>query len=141
MDDFEDNNPFAGSDRTSSIDTFSNDDPQENENRPDEDVTGIEESYASTSARRQSTPRAYTSKVEQVLSEDPEAAIAIIDAGKMHEGNSRGFIAYTIRIGNITVRRRYSEFESLRNTLTRLFPTLIVPPIPEKHSMCTLFCS
>jgi hypothetical protein len=33
------------------------------------------------------------------------------------------------------VRRRYSEFASLRDALTRLHPTLIVPPIPEKHTM------
>ena len=33
------------------------------------------------------------------------------------------------------VRRRYSEFASLRATLVNLHPTLIIPPIPEKHSM------
>lgn len=60
--------------------------------------------------------------------------IEIIEANKNHEGTSRGFITYTIRVGDVAVRRRYSEFESLRTTLTRMFPTLIVPPIPEKHS-------
>lgn len=33
------------------------------------------------------------------------------------------------------VRRRYSEFSSLRAALVNLHPTLIIPPIPEKHSM------
>lgn len=33
------------------------------------------------------------------------------------------------------MRRRYSEFASLRQTLVNLHPTLVVPPIPEKHSM------
>jgi hypothetical protein len=33
------------------------------------------------------------------------------------------------------VRRRYSEFASLRDALARLHPTLIIPPIPEKHTM------
>jgi hypothetical protein len=33
------------------------------------------------------------------------------------------------------VRRRYSEFASLRQTLVNLHPTLVVPPIPEKHTM------
>lgn len=37
----------------------------------------------------------------------------------------------------MTLRRRYSEFASFREALVRLFPTLIIPPIPEKHSMCT----
>lgn len=36
---------------------------------------------------------------------------------------------------DLEVRRRYSEFASLRDALTRLHPTLIVPPIPEKHTM------
>jgi hypothetical protein len=36
---------------------------------------------------------------------------------------------------DLQVRRRYSEFASLRQTLVNLHPTLIVPPIPEKHSM------
>lgn len=33
------------------------------------------------------------------------------------------------------MRRRYSEFSSLRATLINLHPTLIIPPIPEKHTM------
>jgi hypothetical protein len=36
---------------------------------------------------------------------------------------------------DLEVRRRYSEFASLRDALTRLHPTLIIPPIPEKHTM------
>ena len=32
------------------------------------------------------------------------------------------------------MRRRYSDFDRLRDTLVRLHPTLIIPPIPEKHS-------
>lgn len=35
----------------------------------------------------------------------------------------------------LEVRRRYSEFASLRNALVNLHPTLIIPPIPEKHTM------
>lgn len=33
------------------------------------------------------------------------------------------------------MRRRYSEFESLRKNLSLLHPCLIVPPIPEKHQV------
>lgn len=32
-------------------------------------------------------------------------------------------------------RRRYSEFESLRNALVKLYPVFIVPPIPSKQSL------
>lgn len=30
---------------------------------------------------------------------------------------------------------RYSEFESLRSSLVKLYPTLIVPPIPSKQTI------
>ena len=33
------------------------------------------------------------------------------------------------------VQHRYSEFESLRNNLVRLYPTLIIPPIPSKQTL------
>lgn len=37
----------------------------------------------------------------------------------------------------IIVKRRYSEFKSLRDNLVKIFPTIIVPPIPEKHTLFT----
>lgn len=37
----------------------------------------------------------------------------------------------------IIVKRRYSEFKSLRDNLIRLFPTVVMPPIPEKHTLLT----
>ncbi|KAF7721454.1 Sorting nexin, cytoplasm-to-vacuole targeting pathway/endosomal sorting [Apophysomyces ossiformis] len=36
---------------------------------------------------------------------------------------------------DIELKRRYSDFESLRLLLTRLYPIAIVPPIPDKHSL------
>ncbi|OJJ82933.1 PX and BAR domain-containing protein [Aspergillus glaucus CBS 516.65] len=76
----------------------------------------------------------YDSRIEQILHENPEMPILITDAGKNHEGGG-SFIVYTIRTGDLEVRRRYSEFSSLRQMLVNLHPTLIVPPIPEKHTM------
>ncbi|CRG83397.1 ubiquitin carboxyl-terminal hydrolase 4/11/15 [Talaromyces islandicus] len=76
----------------------------------------------------------YDSRIEQILYENPELPILITDAGKNHEGGG-GYIVYTIRTGDLEVRRRYSEFASLRQTLVNLHPTLVVPPIPEKHTM------
>ncbi|KAJ1987978.1 Sorting nexin, cytoplasm-to-vacuole targeting pathway/endosomal sorting [Dimargaris cristalligena] len=50
--------------------------------------------------------------------------------------SSSGYIVYIVRVGDKwEVRHRYSEFESLRRALQRLYPTLIIPPIPEKHSL------
>ncbi|KAG9104310.1 Sorting nexin, cytoplasm-to-vacuole targeting pathway/endosomal sorting [Ceratobasidium sp. 370] len=63
------------------------------------------------------------------------AALQITDAQKSSEGSGSVFIAYVIRSGNSEARRRYSEFESLRNSLSKLYPTLIVPPIPSKQSL------
>lgn len=79
-------------------------------------------------------PGGYDSRIEQILYENPELPILITEAGKSLESGGR-YIVYTIRTGDLEVRRRYSEFASLREALTRLHPTLIIPPIPEKHTM------
>ncbi|KAF2201141.1 putative autophagy protein Atg20 [Delitschia confertaspora ATCC 74209] len=75
----------------------------------------------------------YHSRVEQWLYESTDP-ITITYAGKNLESGG-SFIAYTIRTCDLDVRRRYSEFASLRQTLVNLHPTLIIPPIPEKHTM------
>lgn len=35
----------------------------------------------------------------------------------------------------VVVKRRYSEFRSLRDNLVKLFPLQVVPPVPERHSL------
>ncbi|KAK0343861.1 Sorting nexin, cytoplasm-to-vacuole targeting pathway/endosomal sorting [Friedmanniomyces endolithicus] len=87
-----------------------------------------------TDAKVQPKEGGYDSRIEQVLYEHPQMEIQIVHAGKNTEGGG-GYITYTIRTGDIEVRRRYSEFASLRQTLVNLHPTLIIPPIPEKHSI------
>ncbi|KAI0168336.1 sorting nexin-41 [Pestalotiopsis sp. NC0098] len=79
-------------------------------------------------------PGGYDSRIEQILYENPDLPIIITDAGKSLENGGK-YIVYTIRTGDLEVRRRYSEFASLRDALTRLHPTLVIPPIPEKHTM------
>ncbi|PVU96132.1 hypothetical protein BB561_001377 [Smittium simulii] len=49
--------------------------------------------------------------------------------------NCSSYISYTIEFGPNTAKRRYSEFESFRKILTRMYPTFIIPIIPEKHSL------
>ncbi|CDR44041.1 CYFA0S13e02168g1_1 [Cyberlindnera fabianii] len=80
-------------------------------------------------------PEIYTSTSQHLFKDKTAVTIEIIDAGKSREGNTRGYIVYTIKCNDQIVRRRYSEFETLRNGLKRLFPTLIIPPIPEKHKI------
>lgn len=86
--------------------------------------------------------------------------VTIVDAQKTtdHVGASN-FIVYVIRSGvslkipstalpgltdrssshcihqNDEAKRRYSEFEALRSALVQLHPTLIIPPIPSKHTL------
>ncbi|KAI5465782.1 sorting nexin-41 [Mariannaea sp. PMI_226] len=97
-------------------------------NGSDEEIVGRDEA----GPRRK--PGGYDSRIEQILYENPNLPILITDAGKSLESGGR-FIVYTIRTGDLEVRRRYSEFATLRDALTRLHPTLIIPPIPEKHTM------
>lgn len=36
---------------------------------------------------------------------------------------------------NAHAHHRYSEFESLRSNLVKLYPTVIIPPIPSKNTI------
>ena len=71
-----------------------------------------------------------------------EASDLTIDVINSERLINSSIIVYTIQLqspsvvhSKIVVKRRYSEFKSLRDNLLKLFPTLIVPPIPEKHSI------
>ncbi|KGU12283.1 sorting nexin-41 [Candida albicans P87] len=70
------------------------------------------------------------------LLNDPQLQVDIINSEKLVNSS---VIVYTIELSSpttkIVVKRRYSEFKSLRDNLLKLFPTLIIPPIPEKHSI------
>ncbi|APA14949.1 hypothetical protein SS1G_13719 [Sclerotinia sclerotiorum 1980 UF-70] len=101
----------------------------------DTSEAGSDEDYGEASqATRRQKKGGYDSRIEQILYENPELPILIVDAGKSSESGGK-YIVYTIRTGDLEVRRRYSEFASLRDALSRLHPTLIIPPIPEKHTM------
>lgn len=69
--------------------------------------------------------------------ESSDNKVQILEANKLSEGQGRTYIAYTIRYKDALVRRRYSDFESLRNILVKLFPMSLIPPIPEKQSIKT----
>ncbi|KAF2862300.1 hypothetical protein K470DRAFT_243317 [Piedraia hortae CBS 480.64] len=128
--DDEDNNPYGSFQRRSSESS------EDEQHSPDVlQSTSLDDTDGGAPAET-IAPRegGYDSRIQQILHEQPDVAIQIVHAGKNSEG-SGGYIVYTIRTGDIEVRRRYSEFASLRLTLVHLHPTLIVPPIPEKHSI------
>ncbi|KAI7854476.1 hypothetical protein BDC45DRAFT_482569 [Circinella umbellata] len=72
-----------------------------------------------------------------VALEQHGAEIRIIDAQKQmsDKSNNSTFIVYTILFQDKEIKRRYSDFDSFRNVLARLYPDVLVPPIPEKHSL------
>lgn len=105
MDAFEDNNPFGLSDEAMPR-------PRLNES--------LQTSTMDSSGAQTTVPQ----------------SVVITDATKVRENGTRAHISYTIRVEpQLTVRRRYSDFESLYKLLRKLFPCLVVPPIPEKHSI------
>ncbi|GAA5834634.1 hypothetical protein JCM3766R1_003627 [Sporobolomyces carnicolor] len=61
--------------------------------------------------------------------------IQIVDALKTSEGSSAAYIVYCIRYDNREVRRRYSDFVSLRAALATLHPCFVVPPLPPKNTL------
>lgn len=66
----------------------------------------------------------------------PEAdAIHITDAVTTSEHSPVGYIVYIIDSPHAEAKRRYSEFEALRDALVQLHPTLVIPPIPSKHTL------
>ncbi|KAI9702428.1 MAG: Sorting nexin, cytoplasm-to-vacuole targeting pathway/endosomal sorting [Candelina mexicana] len=130
------NSRFERPSTPTSITSSNNNEPPEFISRPQELSDDDDEDYRQR-RRSGSIPRkkgGYDSRIEQILYENPDLPIIISDAGKDHTSGG-SYIVYTIRTGDLEVRRRYSEFNSLRATLVNLHPTLIIPPIPEKHSM------
>lgn len=85
----------------------------------------------------------YESRVTKLLSPESNAKILISEAGKSNEGMANSlkkYVVYTIKLVSqdnpkeeIQTRRRYSDFESLRDILTRVYPLLLIPPIPPKN--------
>ncbi|KAG0709155.1 hypothetical protein DFH29DRAFT_793577 [Suillus ampliporus] len=72
---------------------------------------------------------------DQWLHSGEDLEILITDAQKTSLNSNTPYITYIIRAGNAEARHRYSEFESLRSSLVKLYPTLIIPPIPSKQTI------
>lgn len=74
-----------------------------------------------------------------IWSNDEKEQLRIIDTGKFRDSFGSYAIGYTIKYDKYIVIRRYSEFDSLRQALVRLLPTIIIPPIPSKHPLIKYF--
>ncbi|KAI0793987.1 hypothetical protein C8Q74DRAFT_1246160 [Fomes fomentarius] len=93
--------------------------------------------FPSPGSHRQ--PQAYKNEFccgrDHWLHSGEDAEILITDALKTSANSSSPYITYVIRAGTAEAHHRYSEFESLRNNLVKLYPTLIIPPIPSKQTI------
>ncbi|KAI0084499.1 hypothetical protein BDY19DRAFT_898508 [Irpex rosettiformis] len=77
----------------------------------------------------------YCCQRDQWLHSGEDVEISIVDAQKTSLNSTSPYITYIIKSGNATAQHRYSEFESLRLNLAKLYPTLIIPPIPSKQTI------
>ncbi|EGW35512.1 uncharacterized protein SPAPADRAFT_69733 [Spathaspora passalidarum NRRL Y-27907] len=85
----------------------------------------------------------FESRVTKLLKPNNKVKAQITEAGNSNEGMSNAskkYVVYTIKLINVEIpndeiltRRRYSDFESLRDVLTKIFPLVVIPPIPPKN--------
>ncbi|KAI1316864.1 Sorting nexin, cytoplasm-to-vacuole targeting pathway/endosomal sorting [Mortierella claussenii] len=105
------------------------------------DQTGLAEPpepepYTAFTTIPRAAPGTPCCSISTLLHQQHHTSLFVTSATKVADGlTASAFVTYTIKIGDNEVRRRYSEFESLRKVLCRIYPTLIVPPIPEKHTI------
>ncbi|KAL7664443.1 PX domain-containing protein [[Candida] zeylanoides] len=154
----EDNNPFVHtSGLTSMIEAVREGPPRGEEAAPPAPPTEGDDDDDLVYTRSQDTAEAdtrlggfnrihihYESRVTRLLRPQSRVRVHISEASNSNEGTSssaKKYVAYTIKLvavdrpgeDDVQTRRRYSDFESLRDILTRIFPLVIVPPIPPKN--------
>ncbi|GMM38402.1 hypothetical protein DASC09_057410 [Saccharomycopsis crataegensis] len=53
---------------------------------------------------------------------------------QLKDRKNKVVIVYIIKLKNLEIRRRYSDFDKLRKILGRIYPNFLLPSLPEKHS-------
>ncbi|GLB41710.1 putative protein with phoX homologous domain, present in p47phox and p40phox [Lyophyllum shimeji] len=145
MDTFEDENPFDQGTENISSETSSNSKvdlsapsspPFATRQLPPS--SPLSRPFPSPGSHRQPQTRSksdFCCARDRYLHSGEDVEILITDAQKTSQNSSSPYIAYVIRTGTAEARHRYSEFESLRDNLVKLYPTLILPPIPSKQTL------
>ncbi|KAF6071369.1 PX domain family protein [Candida albicans] len=161
VDDEEDNNPFSHHDkRTTKENNNSSSNNNRGDNNDDDDddslllyntsnnnksnnVSRVNPMLKSTGEVFKTVNMNFESRVTKLLKPNTKIRIQITEAGNSNEGmsnSSKKYTVYTIKLINledpnndILTRRRYSDFESLRDVLTKIFPLIVIPPIPPKN--------
>ncbi|WVQ64915.1 sorting nexin-4 [Kwoniella botswanensis] len=71
-------------------------------------------------------------------------SIEVREPVKEHEGSKDMYVSYAVKTQTnlstfpnklVVVRRRFQDFEFLREHLVKNFPACVVPPIPDKHRL------
>ncbi|KAK0467301.1 uncharacterized protein EV420DRAFT_1508067 [Desarmillaria tabescens] len=144
MDAFDDENPFeTDADRvsseassTSKVDISEPPSPPNVSRRFSSSASAKGSAYPSSSRQVQSNYKSdFCCTRDRVLHSGDDVEIIITDAVKTSVNSNSPYIAYIIQTGNAQAHHRYSEFESLRISLSKLYPTLIIPPIPSKQTL------
>ncbi|KAF7356850.1 Sorting nexin-41 [Mycena venus] len=147
MEGFEDENPFeSDSDRltsaTSSPDKVDLSEPPSPPANPSRQLSPTSPTQSrpfpspGTARQPQATFKSdFCCQRDRVLHSGDDVEILITDAQKTSVNATSPYIVYVIQTGNAEARHRYSEFESLRLNLVKLYPTLIIPPIPSKQTI------
>ncbi|CDO94603.1 unnamed protein product [Kluyveromyces dobzhanskii CBS 2104] len=106
--------------------------------QPNRGVSNKERRRSSVATSKDSSPDVPYNTLHHnlnAMNQDGKKRAQILEASKVSEGQGRTYIAYAIKYGGLIVKRRYSDFESLRKVLIKLFPMTLIPPIPEKQSL------
>uniref|UniRef100_A0A0W0FX26 PX domain-containing protein n=1 Tax=Moniliophthora roreri TaxID=221103 RepID=A0A0W0FX26_MONRR len=147
MDGFEDENPFethsSEASSTAQIDVSEPPSPPLNPARQLSSPQSPNRPFPSQGSHRQAQTTFKTDfccSTDRILHSGEDIEILIVDALKTTAGSTSPYITYVIQTGisplkNVQASHRYSEFESLRLSLTKLYPTLIIPPIPSKQTI------
>lgn len=154
----EDNNPFSQSHQglASIMSDRNTEMPKINGNKHEGDMDGNDDEsmllYATLGKKTAESSDQlndfhveYESRVSKLLKPGNDVRTQITEASNSNEGMNNSlkkYVVYTIKLVNskdpldeIQTRRRYSDFESLRDVLTKIFPLIVVPPIPPKNYM------
>lgn len=149
MEPFEDENPFDNdaNRRNSEQSSDSRVDLSEPVSPPSNGFSVVSPQPISPSDARPSFPSSGSHRLPQAYKSDyccsrdhwlhsgEDVEILITDAQKTSLNSTSPYITYIIKSGTAVAHHRYSEFESLRSSLVKLYPTLIIAPIPSKQTI------
>lgn len=110
----------------------------------EEDGGGLDTTLSDTTAQFEpyvSLTMSMANNADYSTSLESNKEIQVTEAGEYKDPWGKRAIGYTLKFQGQEVVRRYSEFDTLRQALVRLLPTIVIPPIPSKHPLIKYFLS